>query len=199
MNESDDPGREEGLDDPPDTGEELATSASIHKDAWSQTLEDMEAMATDLEDEGWDVVTVTAVDTAPEPPEDGPSDRWGIVHVVPDNQAEAFAAAVDEGEFPRYDVYRAVAEGRVFHVTELLDPETETAILIAGNFRRSRAEGVVRTAREEGELYTHAQTLSGDRIGAFRHDGYEKFFPEADRLVDVAEARKAADDGDDAE
>ncbi len=169
--------------------EELEASVPIHKDAWSQTLDDMQAMAEELEDEGWDTVTVTAVDTAAEPPEDGPGDRWGLVHVVPDNQAEAFREAVEACEFPAFDVFRAEAEGRVFHVTQLLDPEMETSILIAANFQRYRADGAVRTAREENEMYTHAETLSGDHLGSFKHDDYEKFFPEADRLVDLDEER----------
>jgi len=182
MREPDESGDEENLE-PLGSAEELEASVSIHKDAWSKTLDDMQAMAEELESEGWDTTTVTALDTAPEPPEDGPQDRWGIVHALPDNQGEAFADAVEAGEFPRFDVFRAEAEGRIFHVTQLLDPETETAVLIAGNFQRHRVEGVVRTALDEDEIYTHVQTMSGDRLGSFKHDDYEKFFPEADRLV----------------
>ena len=184
MREADDPADDVPIEDPPRTGEELEASAEIHKDAWAQTIDDMEAMGEELEGNGWDVVAVITADTAPEHPDAG-EDRWGLVHVVPDNFADEFRSAVERGEFPRFDLFRAEAEGRVFHVTQLLDPETETAILIAGNFLRYRADGLVRTAREEGEMYTHAQTLSGEHLGSFRHDDYEKFFPEADRLDDL--------------
>lgn len=186
MREPDESADEQDLE-PLGSEEELEASVSVHKDAWSKTLDDMQAMAEELESEGWDTVTVTALDTAPEPPEDGPEDRWGLVHATPDNQAEALADAIEEGEFPTFDVFRAEAEGRIFHVTQLLDPETETAILIAGNFRRHRADGVVRTALEADEMYTHAQDMSGNHLGTFRHDEYEKFFPEADRLIDLDE------------
>ncbi|NHN46152.1 hypothetical protein G9464_00875 [Halostella sp. JP-L12] len=189
MREADDPADDAELNEPPGTGEELEASADVHKDAWARTIDDMEAMGEELEEEGWDVVTVITADTAPEPPDAGPEGRWGLVHVVPDNLADEFRSAVERGEFPQFDLFRAEAEGRVFHVTQLLDPETETAILIAANFLRRRADGLVRTALEADEMYTHAQTLSGEQLGSFRHDGYEKFFPEADRLVDLDEDR----------
>ena len=187
MREADDPADDAPTEAPSGPGEELEASADIHTDAWSRTIDDMEAMGDELEDDGWGVVTVITADTAPEAPDVGDDDRWGLVHVVPDNFADEFRSAVERGEFPRFDLFRAEAEGRVFHVTQLLDPETETAILVAGNFLRHRADGLVRTARDEGEMYTHARTLAGEHLGSFRHDDYEKFFPEADRLVELGD------------
>ncbi|WP_135821817.1 DUF7529 family protein [Halostella litorea] len=177
----------DGIDHPGDP-EELSASGGIHKDAWAQTLDDMQALAAELEEEGWDtVLTVPALDTAPEPPEDGQEGRWGLIHVVPDNHAEAIRDAVEDGEFPRFDVFRAEAEGRVFHVTQLLDPESGIAILVAANFERHQARGVVNVATDEDELYTHLQTLDGTHLGTFRHDDYGKFFPNADRLADLGD------------
>jgi len=186
MRDVDDPNDGSEEFDAPGAPKELSASADVHKNAWSQTIDDMQALAAELREEGWEtVITTPAIDTAPEPPEDGPEGRWGIVHVVPDNDADAVRDAVAAGEFPKYDVFRAGAEGRIFLVTQLLDPGTETAILVAGNFERRLAQGAVTTAIEHDELYTHLQTLDGTHIGSFRHESYEKFFPEADRLVDT--------------
>ncbi|WP_121820971.1 DUF7529 family protein [Halostella salina] len=186
MRDADDPNDGPEEFDAPGAPEELSAGADIHKNAWSQTIDDMQALGSELRDEGWEtVITSLAVDTAPEPPEDGPEGRWGLVHVVPDNNAEPIQEAVAAGEFPKFDVFRATAEGRIFLVTQLLDPETKTAVLVAGNFQRRLARGAVRTAMEHDEFYTHLQTLDGTHLGSFRHESYEKFFPEADRLVDV--------------
>lgn len=164
--------------------ERLAAASEVHKDAWGQTLEDMEALAAQREADGWDVVTIHAGDTGPETAEQGVTDTHGLVYVVPGNQAEAFEEAFEAGEFPVYDVYRQVMEGRVFVVTELLDPDTETAVFVAGNFWRHQAGALVREAREEGTMYTHLQKLDGTHLGSFEHEGFEKFFPDPERVIE---------------
>ncbi|QDX40219.1 hypothetical protein [Salarchaeum sp. JOR-1] len=168
--------------------EQITENPGAKKDAWAQTLADMDALAEELEADGWRTVTLRAGDTATKglDSNDDPEDddvRYGIVHVVPDNDAAAFADAFRDDGFPVYDVYRAEVDGRVFFVTELRDPETETAIFIAGNFLRHYAQPLVEAAVEHGRLYTHVQRLDGTHLGSFEHDGYEKFFPEADRVV----------------
>ncbi|MFC7081917.1 DUF7529 family protein [Halorussus caseinilyticus] len=40
------------------------------------------------------------------------------------------------------------------------------------------APGLVKTALEEDEMYTHVQKLDKTHLGSFRHDDVEKFFPE---------------------
>jgi 1,2-phenylacetyl-CoA epoxidase PaaB subunit len=162
----------------PDYAEQIAASSDVHKGAWQRTIDDMQAMAEDLREEGWNVVTIGAGHTAPTNPDAGASDRWGFVHVIPDNEAESFDEAVETGKFPEYRVFRNEMQGRVFVLTELLDPESETAILIAGNFEVRHAPGLVKTALKEDQIYTHVQTLDGTHLGSFRHDDVEKFFPD---------------------
>ncbi len=176
----------------PETGDDLETDpearaayAEQQKAAWQETLDDMEAMAERREEKGWDTVTVTALDGAPKDSELDDRDRHGLVFVVPDNHADDLEAAIDAGEFPRYDVYRAEQAGEVFLVVEYLDPGTETAILVAGTYELRYAAGMVDEAREEGETYTHYQTLDTTPVGSFRHagaDAVEKFVPHADDI-----------------
>ncbi|MFC4552150.1 MULTISPECIES: DUF7529 family protein [Halorussus] len=178
-------------DDNPDYAERIAASADVEKGAWQRTLEDMKAMAEELEEEGWDVLTIAAGHTAPTNPDAGETDRWGLVHVVPGNKAEPFAEMVDTGKFPQYQVFRNEMNSRAFVVTQLLDPDTEQAILIAGNFELRHAPGLVTTALEEDEMYTHVQKLDGTHLGSFRHDDAEKFFPNPQRYEQYM-----PDDGD---
>jgi len=163
----------------------ITTDTEPKKAAWSQTIDDMEALAAEYEAEGWTTVTIVAGDTGTQGVDTGSEedDRFGFIHVIPDNSAEEFEDAFREDGFPVYDVYRAEMDARVFMVTELRDPETETVIFIAGSFMRTFADPLVEAAVDRGKLYTHVQTLDATHLGSFEHDGYEKFFPEADRVV----------------
>ena len=165
-------------DDEPDYAEQIAADADVHRNAWQRTLDDMEAMADDLEADGWEVITVAAGHTAPTNPDVGETDRFGFVHVVPDNKAEPLEDAIETGSFPKYQVFRNEMQSRIFMVTQLVDPDSETAILVAGNFEMRHAPGLVKNSLQEGVTYTHLQTLDRTHIGSFRHDDVEKFFPE---------------------
>ena len=169
---------ETGAGDDPDYAEQIAANADVHKNAWQRTLDDMEALGEELEEDGWEVLTIASGHTAPTNPDAGETDRFGFVHVVPANKAEPFEEAVETGSFPKYRVFRNEMSGRVFMVTQLLDPDTETAILIAGNFPVRHAAGLVKTALTEDEIYTHVQKLDRTHLGSFRHDDVEKFFPD---------------------
>lgn len=157
--------------------ERIAADADVLKTAWQETIDQMKDMAADLEDDGWDVHYVAAGDTAPEPPDAGTEDRWGLVHVIPDNYADGVEEFIDRGRFPKYDVYRAEQKGRVFLLTVLFDPETSSALLVAGQFELRKARGLVVTAKDAETMYTHLQTIDGTVRGSFEHEQPEKFFP----------------------
>ncbi len=171
-------------DDEPDYAERISRTAEVEREAWAATLEDMDAMAEELAAEGWETLAIPAGDTAPESPEAGETDHFGLAHVVPGEEGERFAELFEPGAFPSYEVHRAEAGSRLFLVTTLLDPDRRVAVLIAGNFEMRHAAGCVRAAMERDEMYTHVRTLDGTHLGSFRHDDYEKFFPDAERLVD---------------
>lgn len=185
----------ESGDEDVDYADRIAANADVLKSAWQETLEDMEALAEELEEEGWDVCTVGSGQTAPEIPDAGETDRWGLVHVIPDNFADEFESAFAAGDFPVYDVFRNEMEGQVFFVTLLRDPDSRTAILVAGNYRLFDASGLVRVAKREGRTFTHVQTLDGTVLGTFRHDDPAKFFPHYEEY----EARYGENSGADEE
>ena len=58
-----------------------------------------------------------------------------------------------------------------------LDPDSRTAILVAGSVRRRDARMLARTATRTGRMYTHVRTLDGTHVGSFEHASPEKFFP----------------------
>jgi len=163
-----------------DRAAEMDGSGGAEQDAWTRTLDDMAAMAAEREDAGWRTVAIPAGHTAPEPPDAGTEGRYGLVYVVPGNKAEPFLEAAEAGTFPRYEVYRGATESRLFLVTELIDPDTETAINVAGSYRRQDATPLLRAARRDGKMYTHLQTLDETHLGSFEHERYEEFFHDQD-------------------
>lgn len=166
-----------------DPAEREAALAETFKDAWSQTLEDVDRMAEERADDGWETLVLPAGDTAPEPPGSGPSGRYGLVYVIPGDRAETLQEMLVDATFPEYDVYRTTVNGRVYIATELVDPDEKVVVYVAGNYELAKADALVETAAEEGTMYTHLQKLDGTVVGTFEHDQWRKFFPNADSFV----------------
>lgn len=155
------------------------------KEAWMATIEDMEAIAEAREDDGWDVLTLIAGDTGLMGRDTGDDNgEFGLSYIVGANDAEAFREVFEAGEFPVYDVYRQTQLGTVFIVTELRDPDTDQVVLIAGAYVQRDEQMCAYAAHQEDEMYTYVKKIDGTVLGVFHHDGYEKFFPEADRVPD---------------
>ncbi|WP_435197585.1 DUF7529 family protein [Natronomonas sp. EA1] len=172
----------------------IAANADVLKSAWEGTIADMNALAEEYEQEGWDTFTVAAGDVGPENPSSGQEGRWGLVHVIPNNFAEGFEAAFSKGAFPEYDVFRQEADGNVFHVIVLRDPDSKTAIFLAGQYELMFAGPLVRTAKKEGEMYTHVQLLDETHIASFRHSDPEKFFPHYEEFDDYVDYDPISDE-----
>jgi hypothetical protein len=198
-----------------DYADRIADNAEVLKNAWQATIGEMRTLGEELEEAGWSVTTVGADHTAPEPPDVGPEGRFGIVHVVPDNYARdvratvAATAGVDESEldteepreldaFGRYEVYRNESGANAFQVVALYDDDSKTALLIAGTYEQRQALGLMRTALERDEMYTHVQTLDGTPVGSFYHEDWELFFPRARQRLGIGDGADevSTDDGD---
>jgi hypothetical protein len=153
---------------------------------WEMTVADARAMGDARREDDWDAVVLAAEDTAPLSRSDGHTERYGMRFVVSSERAEAFRDLFHRGEFPKYEVYRSAVDGEVFLVVELLDPQSELAILVAGRYDLGAAAGMVHDAEASAEMYTHFQRPDGTYVGTFRHDGHEKFVPHADRIDEFA-------------
>lgn len=147
------------------------------REAMTRTVEEARQLADQRRADGWEAVVVPAADTAAVP-SDAEADGWGFVHIVPDNYAEQVSAAFRAGSFPRYDVYRRRIGETVCFVTELLDPDTETVVLVAGKYNTGEAGGLYREATREGVVQTRLQRLDGDVLATIEHEAVEKFFPD---------------------
>ncbi|WP_336035885.1 DUF7529 family protein [Halobacterium yunchengense] len=163
--------------------EQYAGATESLKRAWEQTLADLSAIAEEYRADGYDVAEIPAVDAGPIGRDtNDPDGEYGVEFVIADNYVDRFTDAFEAGEFPQYDVYRAEEGEDAFVVVELADPDAEVVILLAGAYPIRDETMCAFAAREEGEMFTFVRTLDGTRHGAFRHEGYRKFFPRADDL-----------------
>jgi hypothetical protein len=160
----------------------IQPTSDAEREAWRLTNEDMEAIAAERREEGYDATTVTAVHTNPVDSEHGDVDRFGFEYVVPGNQADDVEAAFEraDGVFPDFVVYRREVTESAFMVVELLDPETMTALVVASHYDRRRAGGLVKASVDAGETYSHLVTLDGTLLGSVRHEEFDPFFPSDD-------------------
>lgn len=155
----------------------MAEDATANE-GWLELLDEMEAMAAELDDEGWETLTIPAGDAAGVGPENSYTDRHGYVYVIPGDAADRFEDRFAPDRFPRTELYRAAGTRHLFVLTVLLDPPTETAILIAGVLDRSSLGECRRAAHETGVMYSHVFRVDGTHLGSFEHDEPELFFPD---------------------
>ncbi|PSQ44470.1 hypothetical protein BRD17_04100 [Halobacteriales archaeon SW_7_68_16] len=186
-------------DEDRDHVETVAQDAAATKEAWTATLDDMEAMVAERETDGWETIRFPAGDTAPENPAVRESDRFGLVFVVPkavgdDPVAERLREAFDGGSFPESEVYRREMNGTVFLVVEYRDPDRRLAVFVAGQYMLTDAHGMVKTAEKSGEFYVHFQRLDATPIGTVEHEDHHPFVPHADRIDEWNAAARAHDD-----
>lgn len=144
----------------------------VHSETWKQTLEDMEAIADERRREDWAVWTVFAAHTDTVSIDMGEEDRFGLVHVVPNNQTEPFETVYDPASFTEYLAYGTRVEHSMYLVTELIDPADERSILVASQYNVAMADGMVESAEEKGYLPSVFRTIDGTTLGTFEHEEY---------------------------
>ena len=154
------------------------TPAVTTNDRWLQLLAEMETIAAEYEEDGWETLSIAAGDAAAVGPENGHVDGHGYVYVVPGDDAAAFEELFVPAGFPRTEVYRATTATHLFLATAFLDPSSETAIVLAGVLDRDGLADCERAARETGVMYSHLRKVDGTHLGSFEHDEPTLFFPD---------------------
>lgn len=150
-------------------------------DHWEAVVGDMEATAGEYRDRGWDVVAVHSGDVATLDGS-GPSERWGLDVLAPDDEFDEVERLVDEEgrAFGACEVFRAEAGGVVYLVVALLDEDGEVAVVFPAYYdpARPEAEGMLARAREAGEMRTHVRPLDERLVVTFTQGDPELFAPE---------------------
>lgn len=162
--------------------ERMVRSSDEARSGWEQTLEDMQAMAADRREAGYEVLTLQAGNTAPIGPDQGETETWGLFYVIPGDEANHFKDLHARADFEETGVYQASIGRYTFIVTECLDHEAEVVLLIAGSYRRRAAPDLVRAALDQNKMFSHVKKLDGTILGTIEHDDPEAFFPDPDSI-----------------
>lgn len=165
-------------DGPAANGAHLSETSESVKTNWERTLQDIEAMAADREENGFTTCTITAGSTAPVPPAEGADDEFGLTFIVSKADGETFESHYDSAEFTETAVYQRTQEGHVYVVVEQLDMDAEVVVFLAGTFRMRDATDLVRAATDREEMHTRVKAIDHTEYGAFTHDDVSAFFPE---------------------
>lgn len=160
----------------PEDSEGGGTQDSDSASPWGRTLESANGMADRLRTDGWEVVVVRAAHLAPLAPDEGETDRFGLVYVAPDGVADSLPAAVERADLRNYEVFRRELGSDLFLLTRLTDPDERVAVLLVGAVDRSAAARLVEAARERSELHSHVELLDGTHLLSVRHDDPGAFF-----------------------
>lgn len=159
---------DERTDDRPSDGE---------KSGWAATLDELQALADERRADGWDVVATQAGHTAPEAPDDGDTENFGLVYVVPGDDADRLAELFDDAAVDEFEAYRRTIGGTCFLVTELRDTDTRQCVLVAGAYDVGDAGPLADHAASVGHLFTRLQRLDGTPVAEIKHSAYEKLLP----------------------
>lgn len=154
-------------------------------EGWVQLLEEMDAMAEELEADGWETLTIPAGDTGAVLAEEPFTDRHGYVYVVPGDVGETFETMFVPDGFSQTDIYQRATPKHLFLLTVFLDQPTGSAILLAGVHDRETVQRCRGVASETGVMYSHLFTVDRTHLGSFEHDDPAPFFP-----VDGSEGNK---------
>lgn len=166
------PGPTEGADEPAD---DRPTDAE--KAGWAATLEELSTLADQRREAGWTVVRTQAGNTAPEPPDAGDTDRFGLVHVVPGDAADELTDLFEDADIDEFETYRRTLGDTCYLITELRDTERERCVLVAAAYDVSEAGALADHAAEVGHIFTRFQRLDGSLVAEVRHEAYEKLLP----------------------
>lgn len=151
--------------------------SDTEKSGWAATLEELQALADERRAEGWTVLQTQAGDTAPESPDIGDTDQFGLVYVVPGDDADEITELFDTGAVDEFETYRRTVGGTCFLLTELRDTANRSCVIVAGAYEVGDAVPLASHAAEVGHVFTRFQRLDGSQVAEIRHEAYEKLFP----------------------
>lgn len=151
----------------------IMDQGDVHPEAWSRTLDEMDLIAEDRAEDGWEVTTVMAAHTDAVSKDMGDHDRFGLMHIIPNNHVDEFLEAYEEGAYTDYLFYTNEVESFMYAVIELLDPDQERSILIACRYDLVLSGGMPESAAEEGVLYSHIKKIDGTILASIPYEEYE--------------------------
>jgi hypothetical protein len=145
---------------------------------WDVVIEEMAAMATEYEADGWETVTLHPGDVTISTGQE-PNAKQGFDVVVPGDEYDRLRGAVDDRAFESYEVFRTADQGLVFLLTVLTDTDGDLAVFVPAYYPDTDVEELqVAVEKGGGTLTTHVRPLKEDERVLFYHEDPSLFLPE---------------------
>lgn len=143
-------------------------------DNWEAVIEEMEATAADLREEGWEIVELHPGDVAVFGED---AEFSGFDVLVPDNEFDQLEEIDANAELKQTEVYRAESEQFVYALVVTLDAD-RTVGLCCPLYYDQQQLGQLPSPESDGQIATYIRTLSEDRGLVITHDDPTLFIPE---------------------
>ena len=144
-----------------------------HTNTWERTLEEAQMLVEEREEDGWEATYVMSAHTDTVSRDMGDHDRFGLMHVLPNNFADRFSEAFDPDGFDEFLVYGTSVNGVMFVILELIDSAAEREIIVPCSYDMTMGQGMSEAAAEEGALPSYFKTIDGEILGRFDHETVE--------------------------
>lgn len=170
-------------------------------DLWEDVIDDLEATAREYEADGWETVVCHPGDVTPLPTTTAlvngvDVDRIGLDLLVPGNEYEQLAEAVEGVSFDEYDAFRAESGSLVFLVV-VMKGDDGTAVCFPIYYDADDAEIMLKRAYEGGQLRTYLRPLDDSERVVFAHGDPERLAPTDFDPEEVDEESLLAAEGSD--
>lgn len=154
------------------------TLVSDIADEWNDVIADMETLATEYRDDGWDILEVHPGDVVPLSPNEDET-RWGLDAVLPGNEITALENLIESNAptLDDWDVFRTQSDNIVFLLVVARDNERGRMLFVPLYYHAGDASGMARAARERGCMQIHLRSLSIDPIVTLEQTDPELFLP----------------------
>lgn len=142
-------------------------------DNWVAVIEEMEATAADLREEGWEIVELHPGDVAVFGED---AEFSGFDVLVPDNEFDRLAEIAPSADLKQTEVYRAESGQFVYALVITLDADRTVGLCCPLYYDQQQLNQLPSGTDEQ--LATYIRTLSEDRGLVISHDDPSLFIPE---------------------
>lgn len=155
---------------------ELPTTETAPDRALTEFYDKIEAINTQLQQDGWDTTVTRAPQTNVLCRAD-PDQLW-LSHETRPNQPTAVVASFQDGTFISSSIYKNKTDGWLLKLPILLNPNTAQAILLPTILTPTQRTTLISDTTTHTTLYSVITRPTGDQIGQLKHPTIDSLLPE---------------------
>lgn len=155
---------------------ELPTSGAPPERALTEFYAKIEAIDTQLQQDGWDTTVTRIPQTKVQSRTD--ADQLRLSHETHTNQPTPVVASFQDGTFISSSIYTNKTDGWLLKLLILLNPNTAHAILLPTILTPTQLTTFTPDTTPHTTLYSIITRPTGDQIGQLKHPTTDSLLPE---------------------